>query len=95
MSLEQMVALGFSLLTVGVIVFVTTRLRFFRAFVALRHQLVEEAARRGDSNAAARQAHELLVLERRLPKYGLAIAGVGLLIVGISFLLLFHGTRTI
>ena len=90
-----MLGIGLSVAGVGVILLLTTRLRFFRSFMTVRRQLIQQATAAGDTDRATKLSHELHVYEARLPKYALWFIYAGLATTLICAILLFHGTRTI
>jgi hypothetical protein len=92
---DQVLVLGISVAFLGVIMFVTSRLRFFRSFMAIRRQLIEQATISGDTDRAAALSRDLEAWENRFPKYALWLICAGLIIAFACAALLFHGTRTI
>lgn len=94
-SIDQIFGTGLAVTFIGVILLVTTRLQFFRGFMAIRRQLIQQANAAGEIDRAAKLAHELHVCEVRLPRFAFSFICAGFAIMLICAVLLLRGTSTI
>ena len=94
-AIDQILGAGLCIVFLGIILLIVRRSRLFRAFMAIRRHLIEQANAAGDLDRAARLSHELHVCEVRLSNYAIWLICAGSAIAVFAVVLLVHGTRTI